>query len=236
MTTNFRTLLDRYFYLFMSLLIPVIVIYGFSHTVDQNLFHASPPRPLLLSFHGAVFSTWLAFLIFQSLLVRTRNVKLHRLTGWFGLALGAAMVVIGISTAIVMSRFDEFTLHEPGVEEFLIVPFYDMLAFGVLLALAIYWRKKPEYHRRLILLATCVLTDAGFGRFPQTFMSFIVFAELGVDSLMLLGVLRDLIVNRRIHKVYLYALPAVFVVQWTTVYVFMHKTPIWMHIAHAILG
>jgi hypothetical protein len=41
-------LIDRYFYLFASLLIAAIVVQGFSHTVDQNLFHASPLRALPL--------------------------------------------------------------------------------------------------------------------------------------------------------------------------------------------
>ncbi|HKN20807.1 MAG TPA: hypothetical protein VJX73_05295, partial [Terracidiphilus sp.] len=46
--TGPKGLVDRYFYLFASLLVAVIVVWGFSHTIDQSLFHASPPRPLLL--------------------------------------------------------------------------------------------------------------------------------------------------------------------------------------------
>jgi hypothetical protein len=49
-------LIDKYFYFFMSLLIAVNVVYGFSHTVDKNLFHPAVPRPILLSFHSAIFS------------------------------------------------------------------------------------------------------------------------------------------------------------------------------------
>ena len=41
-----------------------------------------------------------------------------------------------------------------------------MTSFTVLFWLAIYWRKKPEFHRRLVLIATCALTSAGFGRWP----------------------------------------------------------------------
>jgi thiosulfate reductase cytochrome b subunit len=64
----------RYFYFFMSLLVAAVVIYGFSHTVDQNLIHAAPPRPWLLWVHGTLFSAWVAFFIVQSGLVRTHNV------------------------------------------------------------------------------------------------------------------------------------------------------------------
>src|ERR1022692_2541534 len=81
----------RYFYFFMSLLIAAVVIYGFSHTVNQNLVHATPPRPWLLWLHGSLFSGWVAFFILQSALVRTRNVRIHRTTGWFGVGLAVAM-------------------------------------------------------------------------------------------------------------------------------------------------
>jgi len=39
--------------------------------------------------------------------------------------------------------------------------------FAVPVALAIYWRKKPEFHRRLMLIASCALADAAFGRSPE---------------------------------------------------------------------
>lgn len=52
----FVRLLDKYFYFCMSLLVAVVVVYGFSHTVNQNLIHANPERPWLMWVHGAVFS------------------------------------------------------------------------------------------------------------------------------------------------------------------------------------
>lgn len=73
------------------------------------------------------------------------------------------------------------------------------------MALAIDWRKKPEYHRRLVFIATCELMDVGIGRFDFWFNHSIFYA--GLDCLILLGVVRDLVVDRRVSKVYLYALP-----------------------------
>jgi hypothetical protein len=91
-------------------------------------------------------------------------VRGHRNLGWFGAWLGTAMVLLGSTTAIAMARFDTYQLHQPGSDAFLIVPLFDMLAFGVCFALAVSWRKKPELHRRPIFVATCVLLDAAFGR------------------------------------------------------------------------
>jgi hypothetical protein len=227
-------LLDKYFYFSMSLLVAAIVVWGFSHTIDANLFHPSVPRPVLLWFHAAAFSTWIAFFIFQSTLVRTRNVKWHMFFGWFGAALGTAMVILGTVTSIVMARFDTYRLHQPGADAFLIVPFYDMVAFGTFFALAVLWRKKPEFHRRLIFIATCGLLDAAFGRIDYLFNNGLFYYCL--DGVILLGVLRDLFVNRRIHKVYLIALPVLAVTQAFVTYTWMHSSPWWLRIAHAILG
>jgi len=227
-------LVEKYFYFFMSLLVAAVVVYGFSHTIGSNLFHPAVPRPLLLYFHSACFSGWVAFYIFQSLLVRTRNVHIHRMVGWFGTVLGAAMILLGYSIAVIMNRFDLHTLHQADAVPFLIVPFFDITAFAVVLSLAIYWRKKPELHRRSILLATCILTAAAFGRFPTGFFPPVYFYT-GVDALVLFGVLRDLVVSRNVHKIYLCALPILIICQSAVMFVVNHNWPPWIRIAHAIL-
>jgi hypothetical protein len=228
-------LLDKHFYFFMSLLIAVVVVYGFSYTVGKNLIHPVLPRPFLLYVHAAVFSGWVVFLILQSTLVQTHHVIVHRLIGWFGVALGVAIPVLGISTAITMTRFDIVQFHITDGEAGLIVPFFDISSFVITFALAIYWRKKPEFHRRLILLATCALTAAAFARFPLGFLSPGSFYA-GVDLLILLGIVRDWIVNRRVHPVYVYGLAAFVVGQMIIVYTAVHNLGWWLKIAHAVLG
>jgi uncharacterized membrane protein YeiH len=53
--------------------------------------------------------------------------------------------------------------------------------------------------------------------------------------LILLGVVRDLIVNRRVHVVYQYALPAFIVAQTFVMYTVITNAPYWLKIANAIL-
>jgi hypothetical protein len=234
-TRKFAGLLDKYFYFFMTLLVTVVVAYGFSRTIGENLIHPAFPRPLLLYFHAAVFTGWLAFYIFQSVLVRTHNVRVHMLAGWFGVALGVAIPPLGIATTITMARFNTLHKLDTNAAANMIIPLFDMACFAVPFALAIYWRKKPNFHRRLILIATCALTAAGFGRFPEHLLPPYWFYA-GVDALILLGVVRDLIVNRKIHRVYLYALPAFVLGQVVVMYTIIHQPAYWLKIAHAILS
>ena len=232
--TGRNGILDRYFYFSMSLLVAAIVVAGFRRTVNENLFHPAVPRPFILWIHGAAFAGWVCFFIFQSTLVRIHKVSWHRFFGWFGAGLATVMVVLGVATSIVMARFDAVQLHQKGTDAFLIIPFYDMVAFGVCIALAIYWRKRPEVHRRLIFIATCGLLDAAFGRFGHVFDDNLFYPCL--DLVMVLGVARDLLVDGRVHKVYRYALPLLMVGQGLAVYIWRHNPMWWQSISHAILG
>jgi hypothetical protein len=218
----------------MSLLFAAIVIAGFSRTVNQNLLHPAVPRPFLLWIHAAAFTLWIVFYILQSALVRVRKVKLHRLLGWFGAGLAAVMVPLGFTIAIIMGRFDKHVMHIADANTFLSVPFGDMLIFSVFVCLAIYWRKKPELHRRLLFIGTCGLLDAAFGRFDYLFSHSIFF--LAVDAVILLGVARDLLVNRRIHIVYRVALPSLVVLQALMVYLWRGAPAWWSNIGQALLG
>lgn len=233
-TKPLKTLLRRYFYLCMSLLMAVLVVWGFSRTVDANLFHANPPRPLLLWVHAAVFSAWMPFFIVQSAFVRARKVSVHRFLGWFGAALATVMVALGFAIAVVMARFDGVVLHQPDADAFLSIPLGAMIVFGGCVGMAIYWRRKPEYHRRLIFIASCALLDAPLDRFDFVFYHDLAYPIL--DSLIVLGILRDWIVERRVHKVYFYALPLLIVMQCLALYTW-HVNPAWWQImTHAILG
>lgn len=248
-TPNRTGLFESYFYFVMSLVIAAVVIYGFSQTIQKKLIHAVPPRPLLLHIHGAVFFGWVLFFILQSVLVRARTVRWHQRIGWFGVVLGVLMTVVGFSTAVTMARFNKLILHTRYPEANLLISFFDITAFTIAFALAIYWRKKPEFHRRLQLMACCALTAAAFGRFPPLFVisrashglaafTFLIWATLyaGVDSLILLAVGRDLVVDRRIHPVFLYGLPPFIVAQACVMYTLAHHSAWWLNAASVILG
>jgi hypothetical protein len=192
---------------------------------------------LILWVHAAAFSGWVAFFVLQSALVRTRNVHWHRSLGLFGVGLATIMVPLGVATAIVMGRFDISTLHQPATlkEAFLIEQLSDLLPFGTFVALAFYWRRTPELHRPLMFVATCVLLDAPFGRLQPLIHGRNLFYP-ALDAVILLGVLRDLLLNRRVSPVYRAALPALIVFQAFITYTWHARSDWWMQIARTLLG
>jgi hypothetical protein len=174
------------------------------------------------------------FFIVQTLLVRTRHVRLHRMIGWFGFVLGVAVPVLGVSTAITMARFNTVELHSTDEASGLLISFFDMTAFTIAFGLAILWRRKPEHHRRLILIATCALTSAAFARFPPNIVPPGWF-YVGVDVLILPGIVRDAVAKHRVHCVYLYAFPVLVSGQAFAVYTVLYDLPYWVRIGNAIL-
>jgi hypothetical protein len=208
------TLLGRRFYLFMAVLTAAIVAYGFSRTIDRGLIHPSFVVPTILYVHVALFVGWLLLLLVQTGLVQKGRVQLHRALGLGSIGFGLALLVVGVWVAFVMASI-ETQQGDPQAASFLIVPLADMLFFGVLFCLGVCYRKKPETHRRLMLMAAIGLTGAAFGRFP----SFIVphgWFYPAADMLVFLGVLRDLGVQGRVHRVYLIGLPLLMAAQALT--------------------
>jgi hypothetical protein len=73
-----------------------------------------------------------------------------------------------------------------GDASFLSVLWCDVMIFGACMALAIYFRKRPEYHRRLVFMASCHLMQAAFpaglGHLPGAGESELVASRNAGDS------------------------------------------------------
>jgi hypothetical protein len=229
-----RSHADRNFHLGMALTVAAVVAVGFGPSVNARLFHPPSPRPPILYVHAAVFTAWVLLFVTQSALVRFRRVGWHRRLGMLGLVLGALVPIVGIATALTMTRIHR-TEGGSGGESFLIVSFFDMFAFAVTFGLAALFRRRPEYHRRLMVMASCGLTVAAFARFPAWLMPDDAW-YLGVDALILTAVFRDWLVMGRVHAVYRFGLPALMLGHATTMWIYKSSAPAWVAIARALLG
>ncbi len=224
-------LLADHFYALMSLLIAAVVIFGFGNEIDARLLHAPSPRPAIVYLHAIVFSAFVTLFVVQPALIRARRVRWHRCLGMLGVAIGGAIPVLGTATAIATLKgsSDAFS------RAFLIFQLNDMISFSIAFGLAVWWRGKPEVHRRLMLMAACLLTSAAFGRFPSSLLpdNFLWFYA-GVDLLILMAVARDLFVLKHVHLVYVLGLPAALAAQVGAMTIFLTAAPVWMAIAREL--
>lgn len=217
MAGGLRGFLARYFYFAMAVLLAAIVWYGFSHTIEENLFHPSFPRPRVLYVHAAVFGSWmLLFLVQTGLVAVARKRTWHRWLGWLGVVMGCVMPVLGVWSALSMTHL-RHGFGDIDDVAFLILSFNDMAAFAGLFAAAVLLRNRQgEAHKRLLFMATAVICVAALTRFPPWLWApehGVWSYYLYVDVLIGLGVARDLVVRRRPHWVYTRVFPAVVALQ-----------------------
>jgi hypothetical protein len=177
----------------------------------------------------------------QVLLIRSSKLALHRRLGIAGAALAALMIVIGPSTAVVVDRLRLALPHpDPG---FLAVQMLDIVAFARLIVPAFIWRKDPSVHKRLILLATLYISDAGFSRwqggtmeawFGNGFWGNATQLYFGGDLLVIGVGLYDWLTRKRLHPAYIAGAAWTAAVQLTAISVYM--APGWAPVAARLLG
>lgn len=154
---------DRNFFPIYVGLIWGAVVLGFGSDILDRYRTGAATYPAIIYVHGAVFVAWLVLLTTQALLIRNRKVRFHRKIGVAGAFLAAAMISLGLAAALTIQKL---RLGTPDADPaFLSVQFMDMAGFGALAAAAISARHQPAAHKRLILLATLAIVDAGFARF-----------------------------------------------------------------------
>ena len=226
-----KTFLERRFYFAMAVLTAAVVVIGFAPKFDARMLHPSHPAPISLWVHTVVFTGWVILLLVQTGLVQAGKASLHRTLGMASSILGVVLPIVGAWVAIDTGH-EKVLEGKTGGESFLLVPLSDMVFFAALFGLGLWWRKRPELHRRLMLLASVSLTVAAFARFPKYIVPGGHF-NIACDLMILLAVGRDLVVDRRVHRVYLIGLPLLILGQVTTELV--RQSAWWLSVASSIL-
>lgn len=238
---------DRLFYGGMAALIGLTVFLGFAPSYYlEGVFHQGRPLTPLAHLHGVVFSSWIIFLLLQASLVSARRTAVHRKLGIAGAVLAAAMVVIGLTAAVMSARAG--TNQAPGLtpQQFLIIPFADMAVFAPTVAAAIWFRKRPEIHKRLILVATIALIIAAVARLPALvpggFAAFAAWSPAAVflfffaltDLFLVAAIAYDFATRGRVHPAYLWA--GGWLVLSQPLRLWLMYTPAWAAVARALVG
>jgi hypothetical protein len=224
---------ERVFYSGMAILACVCVFIGFSPTYFQaGMVHAPLPSPIL-HFHGAVFTLWMLLFLVQAALISARRVKWHRSLGTVAFCLPPVMIVLGVIAAIdALHRGVKIGPLSPATS--LAIPLIGIVSFAGIIYASWRARRRPDAHKRLILIATIGLTGAAFGRFPWERIGFppAAGAVTGIGVMLLLLVVYELITIRRIHRSTMWAAPLTFAAIALAVPIGM--TPAWQVFAALI--
>jgi uncharacterized membrane protein YozB (DUF420 family) len=195
---------DRAFYTGMAVAVIATIYRGFARSYFLRGQYFSTPLAPIAKLHAAVFLSWVLLFLVQTVLIARRRRDLHRRLGLVGAVLAGGMVVVGTGIAIVSMRHN-FASGNEGALSFFAIPVGDMLVFPILVAAAFAWRRQPEAHKRLMLLATISVLDAAVARWPLAILAKGPVAIFAVTDLFIAaGVVFDVASRRRVHRAYVW--------------------------------
>jgi hypothetical protein len=225
---------ERRFYGLAALVAALIVFAGFARTYYLRQAFGAPELSGLVHLHGVVMTGWIVLFAVQAGLVAARRVDLHRRLGVAGAFFAALVVVVGIATAIEGARRGISPGPPPLV--FLAIPLGVILVFGALVAAAIANRRRPDWHKRLMLLATLSMLTPAIARLPvDALHAGGILAFMGVTDLLAIAcVAWDAARTRRLHPAFLRG--AIFLVGSQAAMLALAGTAFWMGIARWLAG
>jgi hypothetical protein len=193
------------FFVFAHLALLGCVLVGFSPTFFLRPFSKSHPLPGILTLHGAVLTGWFLLAALQAWLMYTQRLRWHRRVGYLAASYAALVVVLGLVADARMAS----EINSPRDPDLIVFwgNLFSLLFFAAFVTLAVVWRKQPEFHKRLTLLASISIVGPALARFTEwpIFPGGMAARPLyGIGGLLLLyGSLMgyDIVVRRRPHPV-----------------------------------
>ena len=202
----------------LALLAILIAAIGFWPGYFGPVLAQMKAKTALVHFHAVVFTGWLMLFTMQAALAASGRIALHMRMGRWLFVFGAVLIVVGVVTAFGRFENDLAANDMALATRRLFGPLRDMVVFAPLLVAGWIYRRKPEIHKRIMLVATNVLLVAAVSR-----MRFLgdwfgvpppVLIVLGIWTLpVLLAMVHDFVTKRLVHPVYVIGLGAMVAMQ-----------------------
>lgn len=233
----------------------VLNVLGFAPAMRETVTRFGPPSPLVVA-HGLVAAAWLLLFLVQAILVMTGRTRIHRRVGLAGPLLASAMVALTVPTVtheakrgydfsgdIQRGAFAPGAL--PPIEERvqiatvgILPPLLGTLNFTILIAVGLWYRRRPEIHSRLMLLSLLLLAFVPvlhlgghlIAHWPSHYRLITTAVPLLGNALLFVVAARDWIGHRRIHPVSLW-IPVALIVEGAVLIGLVSPLPAWRHLA-----
>lgn len=233
---------DRWFYISIGLVAILLCVVGFGPSLIDQSRRNAPLTPLAIA-HGIVSGALLLLFLTQATLAATRRIAVHRRVGLIGPVLAVAMIALGFFVSIEEIRRgydlsgDLARAFGPlPLESAVLFPLAAFAHFGVLIAAGLWYRHRPEIHKRLMLLAVVLLAAepiphlVGYliGSWPaaQRIAGAIPAGGILAIPLMSVSAIYDRVSTGRIHPVSLWT-PILLLAWWTVLISFVFPSVAW---------
>lgn len=226
---------ERFFYCGMAVAVVATVFAGFAKTYYLKAYFGTPALSPLLHVHAVVFTSWLVLFFTQTVLVAAHRIDVHRRLGIAGGVLAALVAAVGAVTAVVRAKQGATPPGGPPPLVFLAIPLTDILVFTSLVGAGLYFRRRGDTHKRLMLLATIALLPAAIARLPFELLKAGPPAFFGLTDLFVAAcVVYDLAARGRVHPATLWG--GLVVVASQPLRLMVASTSAWLAVANWLTG
>jgi hypothetical protein len=161
---------DR-FYVRMAVVFLAVAVVGFAPTYWIPLVRGSLVATPITHIHALFFYGWLLLYLKQTSLAASGALVRHRRLGIAGVAMATALCFIGGATAVGSLRNSVADGFGDAARAFAIVPISGIAFFAVLFAVAMYFARNREVHKRLMFVNTAALLHPAIGRWFVLFLA-----------------------------------------------------------------
>ncbi len=189
-------------YVLVSFLLVLTAALGFVPRMVRALLDGTIPTDGIIHVHVAIYWLWLALFSAQTVNAALGRMSLHRRLGKALIGYGVLMFVAGLG--VTFNRIFK-QIHAGDVElarRVNLEPMVDMLVFPVLFSLAVHFRRKPELHKRLMILCATLLMYPAVIRIDVIPLKHRWAFLLVWTAPLLVGIASDWLTKRLIHPIY----------------------------------
>ena len=194
------------FFLVMSSISAAIIFLGFAPSFYlKSVIHAPPPLSPMSITHGVVFTAWTLLFLTQAALIAYRKPAPHRQLGILGVILFGVVLTLGYATGINAGHLGHAPPGSPPPLAFMALPLIGITGTLLLFSLAVWNRRRSDWHKRLMLVSLFTFTSPAVGRLtiPAGFADHATTIALTVAELLLVAALiYDYRTNKRVHPAY----------------------------------
>jgi hypothetical protein len=211
----------------------VLVLLGFAPYFMTLTRMAVPDVHWVIHIHAILYVGWLVLLFEQARRIFTGDIRGHMKLGERGIAYGISVLILGIIVAFAgpALRFEAGDMSLDEAAGFLLYTIGVMCLFGILFFLVVRFRRKPEVHKRFILMAAVALAFAACARLIPTTQNPPAFLLLWLSPILLMLAL-DVVKDSRHSRIYLAGMAFMILIYGR---VFLAGSEIWLPIGRRII-
>ena len=171
-----------------------LALLGFWHSYFSKFFDLTENFPFYFHFHAAMMTLWISVLIAQPILIKKKELTIHKFIGRLTYILMPLLFIsVILLTHYQIQSHIQIVNGEKLYGPHLIVPFKDLLILGTAYTIAIVYRHDVNIHARAMIATGIVFIEPALIRFIRYSLiqdkSLSYFLTIGLVYSLLIGLM-----------------------------------------------